>query len=185
MKKHLIPLIGLLFMVGFSASTVLADWDKPCDHKKIVRWWWCDACKKISEFPDCKGAEYIWNFKDYRSGAGKYEESVKHQNLPLAWACEKIQFMCNNDKCERFRKCVPQPGVCEVCGEDFQSNAVLSRILFKCTGCGKELTEPGKGFTLIEGRYVETIATVGTCPDDGKPLDTICTLSGTCPHLTR
>lgn len=185
MKKYIIPLLVVLFIGMPSTSSVFALWDKPCNHKKIVKWFWCDACKKISEFPDCKGAEYIWNYKEYEAGTGKYAESKKHQNLPEAWACEKIQFMCNNPKCEMYRKCVPQPGICAVCMEDFQSNAVLSRVLFKCTSCGKEHTEPGKGAVLKEGAYVPTLEKVGTCPEDGKPLEIICTLSGTCPHVSR
>lgn len=186
MKKYImIPLVALLLIGACSTSTVFARWDKPCNHKKIVKWFWCEACQTVSEFPDCKGAEYIWNFKEYEAGEGKYADSKKHQDLPEGWACEKIQYLCNNPECKMYEKCVPQVGVCDVCMEDFQSNGVLARILYKCTGCGKEHTEPGNGAKLREGAYVPTLEKVGMCPDDGKPLEIVCTLSGTCPHIAR
>ena len=185
MKKYLIILAAILFIGGASTQTALAAWEKPCKHKKVVEWFWCDACKRISEFPDCKGAAYIWDYKEYEAGTGKYADSKKHQDLPVAWACERIQYLCNNHECEMYQKCVPYLGVCRTCGEDFQSNAVLGRILYKCTSCGKEHEDPGKGAVLREGAYVPTLEKVGTCPDDGKALEVVCTLSGTCPHIAR
>jgi len=155
-----------------------------CPKKKIQLHFWCEACKKIREFKDCDTAEYIWDFAKYKAGAGEYKDAKIHQNLPEGWGCSRIAYSCINKDCADYGKCIPHPGICEVCMDDITSKMIWSRILFRCTACNKDYIRPGIGHKLDEKLgYIPTLVSPGDCEECGKPLDTVCEKSGTCPHV--
>ena len=68
--------------------------------------------------------------------------------------------------------------------DDITSKKIWSKINFKCTGCGKTFGDPGVGHKLDERlEYIPTLKEPGQCNDCGKPLETVCEKSGTCPHI--
>jgi len=155
-----------------------------CPKKKIQLWFWCAACKEIREFKDCDTAAYIWDYKKYKAGSAEYTDTKEHQDLGEAWGCPRIAYSCVNRECADYEKCIPHPGICETCMDDITSKKVWSKIDFKCTGCGKVYSEPGTGHKLDERvEYIPTLADPGNCHDCGKPLQTVCQKSGTCPHV--
>lgn len=162
-------------------NTIFAAWDKPCNVKKIIgEQYWCGICGKIRHaFRECPTIDYIWDFEKHKN------EKNPHTELPLAWACEKVAYSCINTACSEYGKCKPTPGICEVCGDDITSTGAYSRVLFHCDKCGKDFEEPGAGFkTDPKIEYVPRLVEAGACPVDGTPLKPICTLSGTCPHVS-
>ncbi len=179
MKKCAILGLGLLLAYCFVTSQVVyaqaesGAKGKPCPKKKVVKKFWCETCKEVSEFPDCPNQEYMWNSAEHKA-----KTANPHANLPETWACQRQGFHCV--KCG---KCYPRPGICFDCDDDTQSIKSLAKIVFKCEK-GHEHSEPGNGFKLREGAYEEEIEAAGNCPECGKSLEIICTKSGTCPHTT-
>jgi hypothetical protein len=71
-----------------------------------------------------------------------------------------------------------------LCNDDLTPNKVRAKLNFKCTKCGKEFDEPGVGFEIDHKKeYAEHLLTFGNCKDDGEPLESVCKMSGTCPHI--
>ena len=170
--------VGLMFAVS---SVTFAAWDKPCNVKKIIgEQYWCEICKKVRHaFDECPSVDYIWDFSDHE------EAKNPHTKLPHAWGCEKVAFSCINTECEEYGVCIPHPGSCDVCMDDITSQGIYARVLFHCSKCNKDWDEPGTGHKLDPKRtYVPTLIDAGTCPDDGTALESVCTMSGTCPHVT-
>jgi hypothetical protein len=168
--KKGILIAGIISMFVFITQSGFAAWDKPCDKRQILEAYWCDACKEVREFTECSEIGYIWDFSKHKAAGDK-----THTDLPTCWACQKIAYGV----------CLPAPGACDECGDDITSKKVWARALFKCTKCGKESPEPGKGFALIKGRYAPQIEKAGDCETCGVPLEIICTKSGTCPHVSK
>jgi hypothetical protein len=186
--------IGKLFyvctffcIVSFFTSYVNYDVrgeGRECPKKKIQLHFWCETCKEIREFKDCDTADYIWDYEKYKAGSGEYADAKAHQDLPEAWGCQRIAYSCINRDCVDYGKCIPHPGICETCMDDITSKKIWSKIDFKCTGCGKVFGEPGKDHTLDERvEYIPTLVKPGNCDECGKPLETVCRKSGTCPHV--
>ena len=186
MRNYLYAMLAGLFLVSLTIgqfNKVYAE-GGPCPKKKIQLHYWCPICKEINEFKDCKNINYIWDFKKYEAGSEEYDEAKKHQNLPEGWGCERIKFSCIEKTCEAYEKCMAHPGGCDVCMGDIDSKKILAKIDFKCTGCGKVFDHPGKGHSLDEKvEYIPTLKTPGDCEECGKPLETVCRLSGECPHF--
>lgn len=158
--------------------------DKNCPKKKIQLHFWCEACKEIREFKDCDTADYIWDYKKYKAGSGEYTDAKIHQDLPEGWGCQRIAYSCINKDCEAYEKCIPHPGICEVCMDDITSKKIWSKVVFRCAACNKDHNHPGAGHQLDERvEYIPTLVTAGKCEDCGKPLEAVCTKSGTCPHV--
>jgi hypothetical protein len=162
------------------AQPIFADWDKPCDKRQILEAFWCVDCKEVREFTECSEIGYIWDFKKHRDAGDK-----KHTDLPTCWACQKVAYSCINTGCKEYGKCMPAPGACPECGDDITSKKVWSLATFKCPKCGKEGQEPGKGFTLIKGRYAPQIESPGDCESCGVKVEIVCAKNGTCPHVSR
>ncbi|ODS33866.1 MAG: hypothetical protein SCARUB_01027 [Candidatus Scalindua rubra] len=157
-----------------------------CPKKKIQSQFWCETCKEIREFKDCDTADYIWDYEKYKAGSEEYADTKAHQDLPEAWGCQRIAYSCINKDCADYGKCIPHPGICETCMDDITSEKVWSKIDFKCTGCGKVHNDPGTGHKLNERiEYLPTLLgqEAGKCEECGKPLETVCRKSGTCPHI--
>lgn len=176
-------LIGIFVsLILFTSSVTFAELDKPCNVKKVIgEQYWCEICKQIRHaFNECPTVDYIWDFSKHTS------EKNPHTDLPHAWACEKVAFSCINTGCKDYNKCIPHPGICETCMDDITSKGVYARVLFHCSKCGKDHHEPGTGYKVDPKiTYVPTLVDSGTCPDDGTPLVAVCTLSGTCPHVSN
>ena len=180
MKKGILAVVGVISMVVLTTQSVFAAWDKPCDKRKILEAHWCDTCKDVREFTECSEIGYIWDFSKHKAAGDK-----THTDLPTCWACQKVAYSCINSNCKKYGVCLPAPGACEECGDDITSKVSLSRITFKCPKCGKESTEPGKGFSLIKGSYGNQLEKAGDCETCGVALEVVCAKSGTCPHVCR
>ncbi|MFQ5965468.1 MAG: hypothetical protein ACE5KZ_14420 [Candidatus Scalinduaceae bacterium] len=157
-----------------------------CPKSKIQLQFWCEACKKIREFKDCDTADYIWDYKKYKAGSEEYADAKAHQDLGEAWGCQRISYSCINKECVDYGKCIPHPGICETCMDDITSKKIWSKVVFKCTECGKVFDHPGQGHKLNERiEYLPTLLKqeAGKCEDCGKALETVCQKSGTCPHV--
>ncbi|MFQ5712870.1 MAG: hypothetical protein ACE5GU_02445 [Candidatus Scalinduaceae bacterium] len=184
-----LSLCAFLIITSFLISQVnnaVAAEGGACPKKKIQLQFWCATCKEIREFKDCDTADYIWDFEKYKAGSGKYADAKAHQDLPEAWGCQRIAYSCINKACVDYGKCIPHPGICETCMDDITSKKVWSKIDFKCTGCGKTFDQPGTGYKLNERiEYIPTLLDqeAGKCKECGKPLETVCRKSGTCPHV--
>ncbi len=171
------------FLTGY-VNNAIGEEGRACPKKKIQLHFWCEECKEIREFKDCDTAEYIWDFEKYKAGREEYSDAKAHQDLGEAWGCQRIAYSCINKECTDYGKCIPHPGICETCMDDITSKKIWSKIDFKCTGCGKVYNEPGTGHHLNERmEYIPTLVSAGNCQDCGKPLETICRKSGTCPHV--
>jgi hypothetical protein len=171
------------FSIGY-VNDVSGGEGRACPKKKIQMHFWCEACKEIREFKDCDTANYIWDFEKYKAGHEEYADTKVHQDLGEAWGCQRIQYSCVNKDCVDYGKCIPHPGICDTCMDDITSEKVWSKIDFRCTGCGKVHNDPGVGHKLNERiEYVPTLVSPGNCNDCGKPLETVCQKSGTCPHV--
>lgn len=179
MKKGILISVGVFALLFSMAVSGFAAWDKPCDKRQIMEAYWCKDCNEIREFNECSEIGYIWDFEKHKASGDK-----SHTDLPKAWGCQKIAYSCINPECEGYGQCIPHPGICEVCMDDITSTKVWSRVLFKCSKCGAEHTEPGKGYKVKEGLHPEQIETAGDCETCGVPLETVCTKSGTCPHVS-
>lgn len=182
MRRRLV-LFGALFVsvLMLASSVTFAAWDKPCNAKKIIgEQYWCETCEKVRHaFDECPTVDYIWDFAKHTS------DKNPHTELPHAWACEKVAFSCINTACDEYGVCMPHPGSCDVCMDDITSKGVYSRVVFNCSKCGKDWEEPGTGHKLDPKRtYVPTLIDAGTCPDDGTKLVSVCTMSGSCPHVS-
>ncbi|MGR3320076.1 MAG: hypothetical protein ACUZ8O_16535 [Candidatus Anammoxibacter sp.] len=183
MKRRLVVFsIFFAAFVMFASSITFAAWDKPCNVKKIVREnFWCDICKVVRHtYPNCPDkVDAIWNLAEHES------KENPHTKLREIWACEKVSFSCINTECEDYGKCISHPGSCDTCMDDFTSKGIYSRVLFHCSKCNKDWEEAGVGHKLdLKKEYVHTLLETGTCPDDGTKLVSVCTLSGTCPHVS-
>ncbi|MGR3220840.1 MAG: hypothetical protein ACUZ8H_13635 [Candidatus Anammoxibacter sp.] len=182
MKRRLVAFsIFFASFVMLTSSAAFAAWDKPCNVKKIVgEQYWCEVCKKVRHaFDECPTVDYIWDFSKHT------DKKNPHTELPHAWACEKVSFSCINTECEDYAKCIPHPGSCDTCMDDFTSKGIYARVLFHCSKCNKDWEEPGTGHKTDPKRtYVPIIIDPGTCPDDGTKLESVCTMSGTCPHVS-
>jgi hypothetical protein len=174
-------------IVSFFTSYVnyaVGEEGRNCPKKKIQLQYWCETCKEIREFKDCDTADYIWDFEKYKAGSEEYADAKVHQDLPEAWGCQRIAYSCVNKECADYGKCIPHPGICETCMDDITSKKIWSKIDFKCTGCGKVFDHPGRDHKLNERiEYIPTLVDPGNCDDCGKPLETVCQKSGTCPHV--
>lgn len=171
------------FLTGYGNNAIGGE-GRACPKKKIQLQFWCEACKEIREFKDCDTANYIWDFGKYKAGSEEYADAKAHQDLVEAWGCQRIAYSCINRDCVDYEKCIAHPGICETCMDDITSKKIWSKIDFKCTGCGKVHSEPGTGHKLNERlEYIPTLVSPGNCHDCGKPLETVCRKSGTCPHV--
>lgn len=181
MKKCIIVLLGIFSMLFTVVHSSYALWDKPCGKRQIMEVYYCKDCKEVREFDECSEIGYIWDFKAHKDAGDK-----KHTSLPLAWGCQKIAYSCINTACEAYGKCIPHPGICEVCMDDITSTKVWSRATFKCPKCGSEHGDPGKNFKVKEGLHPAQLQTGGECEAcGGVELEIVCEKSGTCPHVER
>lgn len=169
MKRYALACFGVFFLLGLFASIAFAE-GQPCKPRQVFKKFWCDACKAVSEFPDCKSQQYVWDWEKHKG------EKNPHMNLSSCWACQKSGYFCI-----RCGKCYPKPGICDDCNDDTESRKDLAKVIFKCPD-GHSFDEPGTGHTLVAGAYEEQIENPGSCPTCGKPLTLECTKSGTCPH---
>lgn len=169
MKRYSLACLGVFFILGLFAPFASAE-GQPCKSRQVFKKFWCDACKAVSEFPDCKSQQYVWDWEKHKG------EKNPHMNLASCWACQKSGYFCI-----RCGKCYPKPGICVDCNDDTESRKDLAKMVFKCPD-GHSFDEPGTGHTLVAGAYEEQIEKPGACPTCGKPLTMECTKSGTCPH---
>ncbi len=180
----------LAFLTGQINYAIAAEGD-PCPKKENEKLFWCTECKEIFTWNECGNLKYIWEFK----GKQHSEEVAKHKMVP-SWACLRTEYRCIRDGkkwssnpdgifCEGSKICLPfNAGSCEICQDDLASKKSRAKLDFKCTGCGKEFDEPGEGHEIDHRKeYAEHLLSFGNCKDCGKPLDTVCRQSGTCPHI--
>ena len=156
----------------FYLNPFFAAWDKPCDKRQILEAYWCDACKDVREFTECSEIGYIWDFAKHRAAGDK-----THTDLPTCWACQKIAYSCINTNCKKYAACLPAPGACGECGDDITSKKFGLGFYLSVQSVAKKTPEPGKGFTIIKGRYAPQIEKAGDCETCGVPLEAICTKS--------
>ena len=175
MKRYGLTCLVVFFLLGLLAPLASAE-GQPCKPVQVFKKFWCDTCKLVSEFPDCKNQQYVWDWEKHKG------EKNPHMNLPYCWACQKSGFVCIKcGKCYNKAQLLKLGGVCEDDGDDTQSQKDLAKVVFKCPD-GHSFDEPGTGHTLVAGAYEEQIEKPGNCPTCGKPLKTECTKSGSCPH---
>ncbi len=180
MRRGIIGLSLIAGIVLYVSSSAFAAWDKPCNVKKIIgEQYWCEICKKVRHaFNECPTVGYIWDFSKHQ------DEKNPHTDLPEAWACEKVAFSCINTECVDYGKCLPHPGSCDTCMDDITSTGVYARVVFHCSKCDKDHHEPGTGHKTDPKIEHPRLVDAGTCPDDGTKLESVCTMSGTCPHVS-
>jgi hypothetical protein len=151
----------------------------PCPKKVDELLYWCTECKEIFTWNECGNLKYIWNTKEHKAG-----EEVATHKMVKSWSCIRTKYSCVNDKCENSKACFAfNIGFCEICNDDLTGTAIRAKLDFKCTKCGKEYEEAGPGHEIDHKKeYAEHLLTYGKCEDCGEPLDTLCRMSGTCPH---
>ena len=173
MKRYGLIVLSALLLLFLTATPVSAA-EKPCPKSKIVKKFWCETCKEIREFNECSAQTYVWDWKAHKEG-----ERNPHMFLPEGWGCQTAGYYCI-----RCGKCYLSPGICADCNDDTESRKSLAKVEFKCPD-GHSHSAPGTGFKLKEGLYEEEIENAGSCPTCGKPLEVICSKSGTCPHVGK
>jgi len=169
-------IIFLSSQINFAA----AEGGKECPKKENEKLFWCTECKEIFTWNECGNLKYIWNTKEHKAD----EEVAKHK-IVSSWACLRTQYSCVNDKCENSKACYAfNIGFCELCNDDLTPKKIRAKLDFKCTKCGKEFDEPGVGHEIDQKKeYAEHLISFGNCVECGGPLDSVCKMSGTCPHI--
>lgn len=184
---------AFLCVIAFVGSQLnfagAADGD-PCPKKENEKLYWCTVCNEIFTWNECGNLKYIWNTKEHKAG----EEVATHKMVP-SWSCLRTEYYCIRDGkkwssnpngifCEGSKVCLPyNAGACGTCGDDLAPRKSRAKLDFKCTGCGKMFDEPGAGHEIDHKKeYAEHLKSFGNCKDCGKPLDSVCKMSGTCPH---
>ena len=170
----------VVLFLGSQLNFAVAEGGKECPKKQNEKLFWCLECKEIFTWNECGNLKYIWEFKgEQHSG-----EVAKHKVVP-SWACLRTHYSCVNPKCENSKACYAfNIGFCELCNDDLTSKKIRAKLNFKCTKCGKEFGEPGVGFEIDHKKeYAEHLLSFGNCNDCGSPLDTVCKMSGECPHI--
>jgi hypothetical protein len=103
------------------------------------------------------------------------------------WECEMNGYICQEKTCASYGKCISIPECRDPShgGDTYtvSTKKDWSKIDFKCTGCGKVYGEPGTGHKIDKKMYYPKLLDPGNCHDCGKPLETVCQESGTCPHV--
>ena len=185
---------AFLCVVVFVSSqlnfAVAAEGDA-CPKKENEKLYWCIECKEIFTWNECGNLKYIWDFK----GEEHSTEVAKHKIVP-SWACLRTEYHCIRDGkkwssnpdgifCEGSKKCLSfNAGSCDICQDDLAPRKTRAKLDFKCTKCGKEFDEPGVGLVIDKRKeYAEHLISFGNCKDCGGPLDSVCRMSGTCPHI--
>jgi hypothetical protein len=177
---YLCAFLCVIAIVTSQSNIARAAEGDPCPKKENEKLFWCTECKEIFTWNECGNLKYIWNTKEHKAG----EEVAKHKMVP-SWACLRTKYSCVNDKCENSKACYAfNIGFCELCNDDMTPTKVRAKLDFKCTKCGKEFDEPGVGFEIDKKKeYAEHLISFGNCKECGGPLDSVCRMSGTCPHI--
>ncbi|MGR3173998.1 MAG: hypothetical protein ACUZ8N_05305 [Candidatus Scalindua sp.] len=177
---YLCAFLCVVLFLGSQMNFAVAGDGKECPKKENEKLFWCTECKEIFTWNECGNLKYIWDTKEHKAGG----EVAKHKMVE-SWACLRTKYSCVNDKCENSKACYAfNIGFCELCNDDLTPKKIRAKLNFKCTKCGKEYDEPGAGFEIDHKKeYAEHLLTFGKCSDCGSQLDTVCKMSGTCPHI--
>jgi hypothetical protein len=169
----------VIVFVSSQLNLAVAAKGGDCPKKENEKLYWCTVCEEVFTWNECGNLKYIWDTKEHKAGA----EVATHKMEP-SWACLRTKYNCVNDECANSKACYAfNIGFCELCNDDLTSKKIRAKLNFKCTKCGKEFDEPGAGHEIDHKKeYAEHLLSFGNCKDCGSPLDSVCKMSGTCPH---
>ncbi len=195
--KSLVGLCAFLFIISLLISQVnsaVAAEGDACPKKQNEHLYWCLECKEIFTWNECGNLSYMIDEIEFE-GKQHSEEVAKHKMVP-SWSCLRTEYHCIRDGvkgatnpdgifCEGSKQCLPYNiGACEICNDDLRPEKTRAKLNFKCTKCGKEFDEPGVGYEIDKKKeYAQHLLSFGNCKDCGEPLESVCKMSGTCPHI--